>query len=190
MAYRSSSYKGSSRGYGEYDAPAAPSGNRWAQAAQAAEQSRYGNGASTGYRSWETVDEEPEDYDNGDWLQRKTKKVQNDSLMSTRRALQRLNETDTLAQSNMTKLHQQSGRNRFGLGNCLYLDCLHPPPLISFRTTLQSQQSPRVRRTACQSVGCESRPPQVPEQILLLAFFRWQKVQAARGSCKASHDRT
>ncbi|KND02707.1 uncharacterized protein SPPG_01790 [Spizellomyces punctatus DAOM BR117] len=81
--------------------------NRWAAAAQAAE-SAYNGGTSTGYRSWETVEEEPEDYDNSDWLERKTKKVQNDSLLSTRRALERLNETDSLAQQNMEKLAQQS----------------------------------------------------------------------------------
>ncbi|KAI9090876.1 hypothetical protein DFS34DRAFT_636773 [Phlyctochytrium arcticum] len=89
-------------------------GSRWAAAAQAAEQrtSNYGggggNGSSTGFRSWENVDEEPEDYDSSGWLERKTKKVQNDSLHGTRRALARLNEADNLASSNLTRLHSQS----------------------------------------------------------------------------------
>ncbi|KAI8916780.1 hypothetical protein DFJ77DRAFT_461265 [Powellomyces hirtus] len=82
-------------------------GNKWTAAAQAAEQ-HQGNGPTTGYRSWETVDEEPEDYDNGEWLDRKTKKVQNDSLLSTRRAVSRLHEADNLATQNMQKLSHQS----------------------------------------------------------------------------------
>ncbi|TPX61259.1 hypothetical protein SpCBS45565_g07296 [Spizellomyces sp. 'palustris'] len=95
----------SRRDYGGEVAQPQPAGNRWAAAAA---QAADGNRSSTGYRSWETVDDEPEDFDNTDWLQRKTKKVQNDSLHSTRRALQRLNETDAIATSNLTKLNQQS----------------------------------------------------------------------------------
>ncbi|KAJ3023272.1 Protein transport protein S9 plasma membrane t-SNARE [Thoreauomyces humboldtii] len=80
-----------------------PAGNRWAAAAQAAEQ----EGGGTSYRSWETVDEEPEKYDDSDWLDRKTTKVQNDSLLSSRRALQRMHEADAVAVNNLNRLHSQ-----------------------------------------------------------------------------------
>ncbi|KAI8995902.1 hypothetical protein BC832DRAFT_535737 [Gaertneriomyces semiglobifer] len=86
-------------------------GNRWAAAAQAAQRSSdtgFSGGSNGAYRSWENVEEEPEDWDNSDWLQRKTKKVQNDSLLSTRRALSRLNESDALARSNLERLNLQS----------------------------------------------------------------------------------
>ncbi|KAI8818622.1 uncharacterized protein EV422DRAFT_559589 [Fimicolochytrium jonesii] len=89
--------------------PAEPA-NKWTSAAaQAAEGNYHHNGPlTTGYRSWETVDEEAEDYDSTEWLDRKTKKVQNDSLMSTRRAVERLNESDIIARENMVKLSGQS----------------------------------------------------------------------------------
>ncbi|KAJ3154534.1 Protein transport protein S9 plasma membrane t-SNARE [Geranomyces michiganensis] len=89
----------------EYEsAPQAAAPNRWAAAAaQAAE----GNGSYGGYKSWETVDEEPEQYEDSGWLERKTMKVQNDSLMSSRRALQRLNQADEVAVDNLSRLHSQ-----------------------------------------------------------------------------------
>ncbi|RKO90187.1 hypothetical protein BDK51DRAFT_21797 [Blyttiomyces helicus] len=82
-------------------APATPS--RWEAAAQAAE-----TGQQRTYKSWETVDDEPEDFDNSDWLDRKTKKVQNDSLMSTRRALQKMNDTEKTAERNLEKMNSQT----------------------------------------------------------------------------------
>ncbi|TPX54316.1 hypothetical protein PhCBS80983_g05971 [Powellomyces hirtus] len=100
---RSSNYN-SNGGGGDYGRRDEPSGNRWAAAAaQAAEH----NHSSTGYRSWETVDEEPDQYDDEGWLDRKTTKVQNDSLMSSRRALARLNEADDLAMTNLGRMNAQ-----------------------------------------------------------------------------------
>ncbi|KAJ3166944.1 Protein transport protein S9 plasma membrane t-SNARE [Geranomyces variabilis] len=88
-----------------YESPAAaPAPNRWAAAAAQAAEGQTSNG---GYRSWETVDEEPEQYDDSGWLDRKTQKVQNDSLMSSRRALQRLNQADEVAVNNLSRLHSQ-----------------------------------------------------------------------------------
>ncbi|KAJ3023273.1 Protein transport protein S9 plasma membrane t-SNARE [Thoreauomyces humboldtii] len=82
--------------------------NKWTNAAAAAEQSSHDNGMPAVQRSWETVDEEEEDYENEGWLDRKTKKVQNDSLMSSRRAVERLHATDAVATDNMAKLSYQS----------------------------------------------------------------------------------
>ncbi|KAJ3151880.1 Protein transport protein S9 plasma membrane t-SNARE [Geranomyces michiganensis] len=90
--------------------PSNPPPNKWTAAAQAAENHHtgmYDGGSSTGYRTWENVDDEPEDYDNEGWLDRKTKKVQNESLMSTRRAVEKLNAADSLAAENMAKLNYQ-----------------------------------------------------------------------------------
>ncbi|KAJ3165739.1 Protein transport protein S9 plasma membrane t-SNARE [Geranomyces variabilis] len=87
-----------------------PPPNKWTAAAQAAENHHtgmYDGGSSTGYRTWENVDDEPEDYENSEWLDRKTKKVQNESLMSTRRAVEKLHAADTVATENMTKLNYQ-----------------------------------------------------------------------------------
>lgn len=78
--------------------------SRWAAAARAVE----GEG-STGYNNWQTIDDEREDYDNSEWLERKTKAVQNDSVLSTRRAVQRLQESELLAASNLEILALQSG---------------------------------------------------------------------------------
>ncbi|KAJ3175774.1 Protein transport protein S9 plasma membrane t-SNARE [Geranomyces variabilis] len=91
-------------------APPAPPPNKWTAAAQAAENHHtgmYDGGSSTGYRTWENVDDEPEDYENTEWLDRKTKKVQNESLMSTRRAVEKLHAADAVATENMTKLNYQ-----------------------------------------------------------------------------------
>ncbi|KAJ3179890.1 Protein transport protein S9 plasma membrane t-SNARE [Geranomyces variabilis] len=93
----------SNNGY-ESAAAAPPAPNRWAAAAAQAAEGQTNNG---GYRSWETVDEEPEQYDDSGWLDRKTQKVQNDSLMSSRRALQRLNRADEVAVNNLSRLHSQ-----------------------------------------------------------------------------------
>ncbi|KAI9011176.1 hypothetical protein BC832DRAFT_590421 [Gaertneriomyces semiglobifer] len=104
MHQQQSSYKPPSQqqSYGRSTHDPSP-GNPWAgAAARAAEE----NG-STAYKSWETVDDEPEDYDNEEWLDRKTQKVQNDSLMSTRRALQRVMETEDVGRSNLEKLGMQ-----------------------------------------------------------------------------------
>ncbi|KAJ3036044.1 Protein transport protein S9 plasma membrane t-SNARE [Rhizophlyctis rosea] len=105
MSYRPQNY-GSDRGSpGRGPAPAPAS--KWAVAAQAAEtQNQTGRSAYGG--RWEDVDEAPEDYEDSQWLEAKTKKVQNDSLQSTRRAVQRLNETEAVGESNLTRLNQQS----------------------------------------------------------------------------------
>ncbi|KAH6572388.1 hypothetical protein BASA60_006649 [Batrachochytrium salamandrivorans] len=77
-------------------------GSRWANAASAAERSRH---APPGSRSYQ---DDEEDWDNSEWLQNKTKETQGESLSSTRRALQRLNETHATAQNNMGMMNQQS----------------------------------------------------------------------------------
>ncbi|KAI9208197.1 uncharacterized protein BJ171DRAFT_419901 [Polychytrium aggregatum] len=88
------------RGRDHSERSAAASG-KWAAAAQAAES------GSTGYRNWETVDDEPEDYNSSEWLTRKTKKVQDDSLQSSRRALQRLREAEQVAEQNLSTIDMQ-----------------------------------------------------------------------------------
>ncbi|KAJ3090796.1 hypothetical protein HK102_002659 [Quaeritorhiza haematococci] len=132
---RSASPYGAGRSSSPYSSSPSTGGSagRWATAAAAAEQQRgggggggrgygnggggygnggggYGNGGgqTTGYKPWEYIDDEPEDYDSSEWLERKTKKVQDDSLQSTRRALAKLNETETVATSNMSKLGAQT----------------------------------------------------------------------------------
>jgi hypothetical protein len=54
------------------------------------------------------VNDEPEDYDSSGWLDRKTKKVQNESLGTSRRALEKLENAQGVAQSNLSKLAAQS----------------------------------------------------------------------------------
>lgn len=78
--------------------------NRWAAAA-ASIQDDY-NGPS---RSWSNMNDEPEDYNSSDWLDRKTKQVQGDSLDTSRRALGKLTTAQELAQSNLAKMAAQSG---------------------------------------------------------------------------------
>ncbi|EGF82656.1 hypothetical protein BATDEDRAFT_36590 [Batrachochytrium dendrobatidis JAM81] len=78
-------------------------GTRWTAAAAAAERSHNDpNGTSSRWR------QDQEDWDSSEWLQEKTKEVQGESLSSTRRALQRLNETQTTAEKNMGMMNQQS----------------------------------------------------------------------------------
>ncbi|KAJ3412719.1 Protein transport protein S9 plasma membrane t-SNARE [Chytridiales sp. JEL 0842] len=113
---RGSSSRGSSRGDYRSNGGAShyssnsnggnpPPRNKWEAAAAAAESYNQSGGA---YRSWETVDDEPEDYENEEWLQRKTKKVQDDSLQTTRKALQKLTMAEQTAQGSLVKLNQQS----------------------------------------------------------------------------------
>ncbi|KAI8851785.1 hypothetical protein BC829DRAFT_386014 [Chytridium lagenaria] len=87
----------SSRGYDDRNAAPAPSSSKWASAAQAAETQNQSGYASSGYKGWE----------NG-WLQRKTKKVQNDSLETSRKALAKLNQSEAVASSSLNKLNKQS----------------------------------------------------------------------------------
>ncbi|KAJ3095580.1 hypothetical protein HDU97_006783, partial [Phlyctochytrium planicorne] len=103
-------------GYGDsrggYNQPA-PSGGgggggKWAAAAQAAESQNANGYGSSGYRGWENVDEEQENYDDEGWLQRKTKKTQMDSLESTRRALAKMEQSESVASSSLNKLNSQS----------------------------------------------------------------------------------
>ncbi|KAI8803583.1 hypothetical protein BJ742DRAFT_682969, partial [Cladochytrium replicatum] len=75
---------------------------RWAAAATAAEN---GHDDRTGYKNREV---RPEDTEDLEYLQERTRDVQNESLASTRRALNRICETENIAQSSMSKLHSQS----------------------------------------------------------------------------------
>lgn len=59
-------------------------------------------------RSWQNVDEEEENYNDEGWLQRKTKKVQDDSVNTTRQALSKLREAEDSASAGLTRLNQQS----------------------------------------------------------------------------------
>ncbi|KAI8927218.1 hypothetical protein BC831DRAFT_453218 [Entophlyctis helioformis] len=105
------------RRYNSPDADPAPPAatNKWAAAASAAERSHQDPTAvatvtattqtATGYQY---RDDAPEDWDNSDWLDGRTKQVQHDSRDSTRRALQRLNAAQETAEYNVNKLNQQS----------------------------------------------------------------------------------
>ncbi|KAJ3316278.1 hypothetical protein HDU76_001920 [Blyttiomyces sp. JEL0837] len=81
-------------------------GSKWAAAAAAAEdQSRTGYKP---YQGWETVDDEAENYEDEGWLARKTRKTQNDSVETTRRALAKMHEADDIASKSLGKLNSQS----------------------------------------------------------------------------------
>ncbi|KAI8813288.1 hypothetical protein BJ742DRAFT_751952 [Cladochytrium replicatum] len=96
--------RGDSRGGYGGDSRGSPqvSRDRWAAAAAAAEN---GHDNRPGYRNWEA---KPEETDDLEYLQERTREVQNESLASTRRALNRIYETENIAQSSMSKLHSQS----------------------------------------------------------------------------------
>lgn len=86
-------------------------GSRWADAVAEDDFQRgsSGEGGVPGeYNAYASVHDEPEDWDSSDWVQRKTKQVQDDSLHSTRRALQRINDSENIAMNNMEMLNQQS----------------------------------------------------------------------------------
>lgn len=72
------------------------SGSKWAAAAQAAERG--------GPSKWE---EEDRMNDSG-WLQGETKRIQNESVSSSRRALARLNEAQSMGESSLNMLNSQS----------------------------------------------------------------------------------
>ncbi|KAI9339940.1 hypothetical protein BDR26DRAFT_861854 [Obelidium mucronatum] len=82
-------------------------GGKWAQAAAAAEEQQR-SGGSARYAGWENVHEEDENHDDEGWLARKTRAVQNDSVNTTRRALQKARETEELAGRSLNQLNQQS----------------------------------------------------------------------------------
>ncbi|KAL2918653.1 SNAP receptor activity protein [Polyrhizophydium stewartii] len=79
--------------------------SRWAAAAASAQHSYQDPRAGGSGRTWR---DDEEDWDSGEWLEHKTKQVQGESLSSTRRALQRLNETQATAESSVARLNQQS----------------------------------------------------------------------------------
>ncbi|KAJ3204854.1 hypothetical protein HDU67_009253 [Dinochytrium kinnereticum] len=93
---------------GNAPAPAGSSSSKWAAAAQAAETQNKSGYASSGYKGWENVDNETENYDDEGWLARKTKKTQNDSLESSRKALAKLQQSESVAASSLNKLNNQS----------------------------------------------------------------------------------
>jgi hypothetical protein len=70
--------------------------NKWKAAAQAAER---------GESRWKDDDR----YNDSEFLEQETRKVQGDSVNSTRRALQKLNETQYTAQNSLAMLNNQSG---------------------------------------------------------------------------------
>lgn len=73
-----------------------PGDSRWQQAAKSAE--------SGGPGKW--VDEDR--YNSTEYLGQETRRIQQESASSTRRALNRLNETQGIAQANLSSLNQQS----------------------------------------------------------------------------------
>jgi hypothetical protein len=83
--------------------------NKWAAAAANAEQQQNQGGSGSRYAGWETVDQEEENYSDQGWLDRKTRKVQNDSVETTRRALAKMREAEESAGNSLSKLNQQSG---------------------------------------------------------------------------------
>ena len=91
--------------YGQHQLGGQP-GNKWADAA-ASIQEDYN---APPVRTWETVDDEPENYDDSGWLERKTKKTQMDSLNTSQRALEKVNHAQMVAQNNLEKLALQSGK--------------------------------------------------------------------------------
>jgi chromosome segregation ATPase len=70
--------------------------SKWGQAAQAAERG--------GPTRWQDDDR----YQDPEFLHQETKKVQQDSLDSSRRALRRLNETERMAEHSLQTMNQQS----------------------------------------------------------------------------------
>ncbi|RKP02421.1 hypothetical protein CXG81DRAFT_10831 [Caulochytrium protostelioides] len=54
------------------------------------------------------IHDEPEDWNSSEWLSKKTRDVQDESLASSRRALQRMREAEDVAASNITKMYTQS----------------------------------------------------------------------------------
>ena len=71
--------------------------NKWAAAAAAAEK-EDDRGTGRGYDDWE----------DSEWLQTETRRVQSESQSSTRRALQRITEAQGSAEHSLNKLNQQS----------------------------------------------------------------------------------
>jgi hypothetical protein len=73
-----------------------PSQNKWGQAAEAAQRGDQ--------VSWKNDDR----YNDSEWIEGETKRTQQDSLQSSRRAMQRLNDTQTMAEQNLNMLNSQS----------------------------------------------------------------------------------
>ncbi|KAJ2998756.1 hypothetical protein HDV02_004103 [Globomyces sp. JEL0801] len=73
-----------------------PPANKWGAAASAVE------------RGGPSVWEEEDRMNNSEWLQSETKRVQGESVQSSRRALNRLNEATTVAEQNLNTLNLQS----------------------------------------------------------------------------------
>jgi synaptosomal-associated protein 29 len=91
--------------------PAAPEPQRqqpdkWASAATLSQSQHSGSGE----QGWnEQADLGPEDYNSSEWLSGKTKQVQNQSLQSSRRALERLHAAEDAGRRNLVTLANQGG---------------------------------------------------------------------------------
>lgn len=83
-----------------------PSRSKWEDAC--AEDDFNRNEGEGEYNAFRSVHDEPEDWDSSDWVQRKTQQVQEDSVQSTRRALQRINDSENIAMNNMQIINSQS----------------------------------------------------------------------------------
>ncbi|KAJ3060568.1 hypothetical protein HDU98_003491 [Podochytrium sp. JEL0797] len=83
-------------------------GGKWAAAAAAAEDQQRNGGGAGRYAGWENVHEEDDNYDDEGWLSRKTRAVQDDSVNTTRRALQKARDAEDMAGRSLNQLNQQS----------------------------------------------------------------------------------
>lgn len=156
--------QGAGAGYGQGQGE-----SKWASAAASIE-SDY-----DGQRSWEHVDDEPEDFDSSSWLDRKTKKVQNDSLNTSRRALEKMENAQGIAQSNLSKLASQSGA--LVCLSCLYVVHTHNLTQM-YRTTLWSRKEITRDRLPCANLRSQNRPIKGFKSVLHAPRFWLQVCEA------------
>ena len=93
--------------------PQAAPGNKWSNAAQQAQLQRQDpHGSSSPYQSWTDENYRATDADmsNSEWLNNRTRKVQDDSLNTSRRALQKMRDAERLAVENTSTMAGQSGK--------------------------------------------------------------------------------
>ncbi|KAJ3388645.1 hypothetical protein HDU92_001396 [Lobulomyces angularis] len=82
---------------------------RWAQAAQAAENNRQGYYNGGGYYSGQSINQEPdEDEEKSEWLSNRTRQVQQESVESSRRALNKLRQAEETSAKNLNLIASQS----------------------------------------------------------------------------------
>lgn len=79
--------------------------SKWDSAATLAEQQNRGFSSKPDWD--EDADLGPEDYNSSEWLDSKTRQVQNKSLHTSRRALERLNAAESIGQKNLVTLANQ-----------------------------------------------------------------------------------